>query len=152
MAVAKRFEDLICWQVAVKLRDLVCRMIEQGPVLKDSRFRDQIRDSACSAPRNIAEGFARFDPPEFARFLNFARSSLSETQDHLIHGRDEKYFTQEDFTTAWRLACRALRASNRLHAYLRRCGRKKPFVPPRNKNREPQEPGTQNVEPGNPEP
>jgi len=72
MAVAKRFEDLICWQVAVKLRDLVCRMIEQGPVLKDFRFRDQIRDSACSAPRNIAEGFARFDPPEFAHFLNIA--------------------------------------------------------------------------------
>jgi hypothetical protein len=78
MAVAKRFEELICWQVAVELRDLVCRMIEQGPVLKDSRFRDQIRDSACSAPRNMAEGFGRFDPPEFARFLNFARLAFRD--------------------------------------------------------------------------
>ncbi len=132
----------------MKLRDLVCRMIEQGPVLKDFRFRDQIRDSACSAPRNMAEGFARFDPPEFAHFLNIARSSLSETQDHLIHGRDKKYFTEEDFTDAWRLSCRALRASNRLHKYLRGCGRKKPFRPPRAKPKpEPQEPGTENPEP-----
>jgi four helix bundle protein len=112
-------------------------------VLKDLRFRDQIRDATKSAPSNMAEGFARFDPPEFARFLNIARSSLSETQDHLLHGRDQKYFEQVDFTTAWRLACRALRASNRLHAYLRSCGRKKPFTPPRPK---------QNLEPEDPEP
>jgi len=133
MAVAQRFEDLICWQVAVELRDLVHEMTDRGPALKDFKFRDQIRDSACSAPRNMAEGFARFDPPEFAHFLNIARGSLSETQDHLIHGRDQKYFESKDFTDAWRLSCRALRASNRLHAYLRRCPRKKPFVPPRPK-------------------
>jgi four helix bundle protein len=131
MATARRFEDLIAWQVAVQLRDLVCRMTDEGPVLNDRRFRDQIRDSARSAPSNMAEGFARYDPPEFARFLNIARSSLAETQDHLMHGRDRKYFEEEDFRAAWRLTCRAIRASNRLHAYLRRCSRKKPFTPPR---------------------
>jgi four helix bundle protein len=98
---------LIAWQVAVKLRDLICQMIARGPVLKDLKFRDQIRDSARSAPRNIAEGFTRYEPPEFAHFLNIARSSLAETQDHLMHGRDQKYFTEEDFKAAWRLACRA---------------------------------------------
>jgi four helix bundle protein len=126
MATARRFEDLIAWQLAVELRDLVFTMTDRGSVLKDWKFRDQIRDFARSAPSNMAEGFARYDPPEFARFLNFARSSLAETQDHLMHGRDQKYFEQEDFTSAWRLACRALRATNRLHAYLRQCGRKKP--------------------------
>jgi four helix bundle protein len=129
MAGVRRFEDLIAWQVAVQLRNCVYLLTDQGTVLKDWKFRNQVRDAACSAPRNIAEGFGRFDPPEFARFINIARGSLAETQSQLIHGRDRGYFSEKDFTTAWRLACRALRASNRLHAYLRRCGGKKLFIP-----------------------
>jgi len=136
---------LIAWQVAVQLRDCVYRLTDQGTVLKDWKFRDQLRDAACSAPRNIAEGFGRFDPPEFARFVNFARGSLAETQSQLIHGRDRGYFSEKDFKTAWRLACRALRASNGLHAYLRRCRSKKSFtVQPS----EPTPPAPREPEPG----
>jgi hypothetical protein len=36
-----------------------------------------------SAPRNIAEGFGRYDPREFARYLRIARASLMETRNHL---------------------------------------------------------------------
>lgn len=68
----------------------------------------------------------RYNPPEFAQFLNIARASLGETQNHLLHGKQLKYFSEADFTDAWRLTCRALRAANRLHAYLRSCGRRKP--------------------------
>lgn len=126
MAAARRFEDLIVWQVAVSVRDAVYAMTEVGGAAADFTFRDQIRDAASSAPRNICEGFVRYNPPEFAQFLNIARASLGETQNHLLHGKHLKYFSEADFTDTWRLTCRALRAANRLHAYLRSCGRRRP--------------------------
>jgi four helix bundle protein len=99
-------------------------MTTTGRVTTDFKFRNQIRNSARSAPSNIAEGFKRFDPPEFAHLLKIALGSLAETQDHLLHGRDEKYFPDDQFTEAWRLSCRALKAGHRLHEYLRNCPKK----------------------------
>ncbi len=126
MATAQRFEDLIVWQLAVRVRDGVYDLTSTGAAASDFAFRDQIRDSASSVPRNIAEGFVRYDPPQFAQFLNIAKGSLGETQNHLLHGKEQKYFSEEEFTDVWRLTCRTLRAANRLHSYLRRCGRKTP--------------------------
>ena len=140
MIVARRFEDLVVWQLARTLRGLVYQMTKAGPSSRDYEFRDQIRDSASSAPRNISEGFKRYDPPEFAQYMKIATASLAETQNHLLHGRDEKYFSEEQFTQAWRVSCRALRAGNRLHAYLRNCPRRKPrknAVEPREPRRTP---------------
>jgi len=93
--IAERFEDLICWQLAVSVRRLVFQMTESGRVTTDFKFCDQIRNSARSTPSNIAEGFRRFDPPEFAHFMKMAMASLTETQDHLLHGRDQKYFSDD---------------------------------------------------------
>jgi hypothetical protein len=81
MDSAKKFEDLIVWQLAVKLRDRVYEMTEKGPVLGDKRFLDQIRDSSASVPSNISEGFVRFEPHEFAPYMKTAKASLGETQN-----------------------------------------------------------------------
>ena len=62
MRGVKRFEDLDIWQLSVELRDEINRLTDAGPVAKDFAFRNQIRDSASSAPRNIAEGVGRFRP------------------------------------------------------------------------------------------
>jgi four helix bundle protein len=126
MSGIRRFEDLIVWQLAVQIRDRIYALTDAGPASRDFEFRDQIRDSASSAPRNISEGFLRFNPPEFATFMNTAKGSLGETQNHLLHAKELAYFTEAEFNTLWRLSCRALRSANRLHAYLRRCGRRKP--------------------------
>ena len=126
VAAAKRFEDLVVWQLTVCIRDGVHKLTETGGSARDFSFRDQIRDAASSAPRNIAEGFVRYNPPEFAHFMSIAKGSLGETQNHLLHGRERNHFSEQEFDRVWRLTCRALRAANRLHAYLRRCGRKKP--------------------------
>ena len=77
-----------------------------GPASKDFKYRDQIRDASASAPRNIAEGFARFRPKDFARFLEIARASLVETRNHLIDGYDNHYLEERLY---WRLSnlCRA---------------------------------------------
>lgn len=39
----------------------------------------------------------RSDPPEFAQFLKVAKGSLGETQNHLLHGKQQKYFSGEEF-------------------------------------------------------
>jgi len=42
-----------------------------------------MRRAAESPCPNIAEGFSRFYPREFARFVRIAKGSLSELLDHL---------------------------------------------------------------------
>src|SRR5262245_24927952 len=81
MSAAKRYQDLVCWQLADELEQLVFELTATVPAFRDFKFRDQIRDSSSSATRNIAEGFARYWPRDFARFLTIARSSLTETHN-----------------------------------------------------------------------
>ena len=121
VAGVKRFEDLIAYQRAVELRDLVYDMTASPRLASDTRFRDQVRDSACSAPRNLAEGFSRFAPRDFARFVTIARGSIAETQNHLTHGLRQGYFTPNAYDQAWKLSCRAMAAIAGLAKYLRNC-------------------------------
>ena len=44
------------------------------PASKDFEFCKPIRGSAREAPTTIAEGFGRFRPADFARYLEFARA------------------------------------------------------------------------------
>jgi hypothetical protein len=55
--VARRFEDLIAWQVAHELQREVFAFIARSDVSRDFKFCDQIRESTRSTTRNIAEGF-----------------------------------------------------------------------------------------------
>jgi four helix bundle protein len=86
--IAHRYPDLECWQLANELKRRVYAFIAIEPAVRDFEYCDQIRDSARSAPSNIAEGFGRFRPLEFARFLEIARASLLETHNHLGDGYD----------------------------------------------------------------
>ena len=113
MAV-RTFRDLVCWQLAYELKCEVFELTAIEPGSRDFKFRDQIRDSSASAPRNIAEGFGRFRPTEFARFLEIARGSLMETQSSLLDGRDRGYFEPSRCSRLWNLAGAALRATTGL--------------------------------------
>jgi four helix bundle protein len=88
---ARDFRELIAWQLSYELKCEVLAFTANGPAAKDFKYRDQIRDSSSSAPSNIAEGFGRFRPGDFARFLEIAVASLKETQNHLIDGLDRGY-------------------------------------------------------------
>jgi hypothetical protein len=67
-----RFEDLIAWQLADQLQTEVFEFTSSPGVSRDFKYCDQIRDSIRSAKRNTAEGFGRYYPKEFARFLRIA--------------------------------------------------------------------------------
>ena len=98
------FKDLVCWRLSYQLKREVFAFTANGPAARDFKYRDQIRDSSSSAPRNIAEGFGRFRPAPFAQFLSFARASLMETRNHLIDGRDSGYLSERECSRLSNLA------------------------------------------------
>jgi four helix bundle protein len=118
MATAKRYQDLVCWQLADELEKLVVELTATGPASKDFTFRDQIRDSSSSATRNMAEGFGRFRPAEHAHFLRIAKSSLMETHSSARSGFKRGYFSAEQTDKVQRLCARSGKAATRLIRYL----------------------------------
>jgi four helix bundle protein len=117
----KEFRDLVAWQLAHELKCEVFAFTAAKPAVRDFRYRDDIRASSASAPANICEGFGRFGPREFARFLSIAKASLQETQNHLIDGQDRAYLDDRLFSRLWNLSRAAERATaNLLRSALRR--------------------------------
>ena len=119
MAVATKFEELLSWQRMHELNLEVIRATENGPASRDFRFRDEIRDAADSAARNVAEGFARYNPSVFANFLDYSRASAAETRSMLKKGANCGYFSVEDFERLDRLAARGSQAVAKFQRYLR---------------------------------
>src|SRR2546421_6087288 len=105
------FRDLVCWQLSYSLKCEVFEFTATGPAARDFKYRDQIRDSSASAPRNIAEGFGRFQPRDSARFYEIARASLMETRNHLIDGRDRRYLADNLYFRLTNLARAASKAT-----------------------------------------
>jgi four helix bundle protein len=117
----RKFEDLDAWRLSFELQREVFAITAYGSAWQDLKFREQIRDAAASAPRNIAEGFGRYRPREFARFLHMARGSLHETRHHLHDALQRSYLTAKEHDRLVQLSDRAIGASTALLHYLNRC-------------------------------
>jgi four helix bundle protein len=126
VAAAKKYQELICWQVAATLRDRILKLTENWPASRPKKFCDDIQCSARSAPSNLAEGFGAVYPREFARMARIARRSLIETRNHLEDAREQKYFKGEEIKELIHLTFRSQKATTRLIKYLERCKGKLP--------------------------
>ena len=119
MAGARRVEELLVWQRTHELNIQVWKVTNTGSASRDFRFRDQVRDAADSSERNVAEGFGRFNPAEFARFLDISRASLLEVKSHLRKGFIVGYLKEDEYRQLDQLATRAIQAVARFQRYLR---------------------------------
>ena len=119
MAGWKSVEEIDAYRLAVELRDDIGRFTDSGPVTRDFKFRDQIRDASSSTTRNLSEGFDRYFHGEFAYFAGIAKGSLGETIDLLKDAKEKKYLFPEEFDRLLRLAVRAKKATGGLLSYLR---------------------------------
>ena len=119
MPGVRRYEALEVWQLADQLKKEVYALTADGVAANDFAFRNQIRNSAASNSKNIAEGFGRFHPGEFAHFMEFAVASAMETRDSLKDGVDRGYFRPERVASAQRLAERSIQCSTRFIVYLK---------------------------------
>jgi four helix bundle protein len=92
---ARRVEDLVAFQWAAELKQEVYRLFgESAAAAADFRYRDQVFAAVSSVESDIAEGFARWRPREFAQFLRYALASLAETRVRLRDGVHRGHFTE----------------------------------------------------------
>ena len=91
-------QDFKKLQVWAKSHDLTLRMYEatsQFPREEIYGLTSQIRRACASIPTNIAEGCGRESSADFARFLQIAMGSASETEYLILLTRDLKYINAE---------------------------------------------------------
>ena len=119
VAGARHSRELHCWQLSNELKLGIYLLSDRPEVKRDFCFHDQIRDAAASAPRNIAEGFGRRSHADFARFLDVARGSLAESQNHLQDAVDRGYLDPIEYAQLNSISERAAAATARLQRYLR---------------------------------
>ena len=163
MAGVRSFADLRAWQAAITFKRAVYALIDSGALAKDFKLEGQLREAARSAASLVAEGYGRWNPADFARFVNMARASLIECQNHLLDAVDRKLISEDARIAHHTLAKEALREIGGLLDYLqspeaeenarrlkrkrieRREQRTKNQNPNKNRNKNP-EPGTGNPE------
>jgi four helix bundle protein len=116
---AKRYQDLVAWQLANELKNKVYELLDDSATAtRDRDFTAQIKDAASSGPANIAEGFGAYRHREAARYARIGRSSLIETQNHLGDGADRKHWSREAAAELQAFADRAIGATTRWVKYL----------------------------------
>jgi four helix bundle protein len=78
------FEDLECYQLALKVLRESYAVAHLLPVEEKYNLSDQLRRAATSTVLNIAEGYGRYHYLDSLRFYYIARGSLSETLSAFI--------------------------------------------------------------------
>jgi four helix bundle protein len=121
--VAHTYRELAAWQLAVALRDQTIAIIPTNPHFQDRKLFDQLRSSVDSAADNIAEGFGRFEPVDFARFLSIAIASLDEADNQFRKGVTCGALTADQAAPRLILAARCRAAALGLRRYLLGPGR-----------------------------
>lgn len=118
MAGARDIRELVAWQLACQLKRLADEVCQRPGASRDFKYRDQLRDAAASAPRNIAEGFGRFGDKEFARFVRIAKESEVEVLNHFIDGVDKRYIEPDELPALEHAVRKSLKAATGLTRHL----------------------------------
>jgi four helix bundle protein len=92
-----RFEKLDVWQRAVEHASEIYAVTRSFP--NDERFglTNQMRRAAVSISSNIAEGSGRSSDVDFARFLEYAYSSLMEVVSQSTIATRQDFLQKEPF-------------------------------------------------------
>jgi len=118
MAKVERFEGLICWQKARELVNMVYSLSRNGALSRDYGLRDQLRRAAVSSMTNTAEGFARFHPRDFIRFLDIAQSSAVEVKSLMYVVLDQGYLPSDKVLEVQNLADETTKTTKGLLRFL----------------------------------
>src|SRR5258708_40370008 len=89
------FKNLKVWQKAHALALRVYQETRSFPKDEMYGLTSQMRRAAVSIGANIAEGSGRRSDGEFVRFLQIARGSAAELEQHLLLSRDLKILDGE---------------------------------------------------------
>jgi four helix bundle protein len=93
----KDFCQLKVWEKSHQLALSVYKATKEFPKEELYGLTSQIRRASMSIPTNIVEGCGRNMDKEFARFLQIAMGSASETEYQLILAQDLEFLPQESY-------------------------------------------------------
>ena len=91
----KDFRQLKVWEKAHQLALAIYKETKNFPKEELYGLTSQIRRASMSIPTNIAEGCGMNTDKEFARFLQIAMGSASETEYQLILAHDLEFLSKE---------------------------------------------------------
>lgn len=101
------FEELLIYQKARELANLVYSLTRQDKFQADYSLVNQVRRAAVSVTSNIAEGYERGSKTEFIQFLYIAKGFCGEVRSQLQIAGDQGYLTEKECDDA-RAICRHL--------------------------------------------
>jgi four helix bundle protein len=113
------FRNLKVWQKAHTLTLAIYRETRSFPSEERFGITSQLRRSCASIPANIAEGCARGGDVDFARFVNVAAASASETDYHLLLARDLQYLEESIYQPLFEQVSEVKRMLNSFERTLR---------------------------------
>jgi S23 ribosomal protein. len=93
----KDFRQLKVWEKSHQLALAVYSATKEFPKEELYGLTSQIRRASMSIPTNIAEGCGRNTEADFARFLQIAMGSASETEYQLILAHDLEFLPKDSY-------------------------------------------------------
>jgi four helix bundle protein len=132
------FRKLLVWQEAQTLAVAVHGATAALSGAERAGYRSQLRRSASSIAANIAEGSSAGGATQFARYLQMAIASSTETESHLDLGVRLRYLGPEIAATLMADTVRLRRRTIALRKRVVEASRTKPpeYSEPRNPNPE----------------
>lgn len=109
----EKFEDLIAWQEARKLVNLIYDITQRNSS-KDFNLANQIQKAGVSIMANISEGFGRYSFKDSKQFFTMARGSIAEVQSHLYVILDRNMISKNQFQDIYEQSIKANKLINGL--------------------------------------
>ena len=110
----KNYSDLIAWQKAMDLVELIYKATSQFPREEIYGLTNQLRRAVVSVPSNIAEGQGRGSANDFRRLLAISYGSLREVETQILIAKRLHFLTEAQTERVMNLAAGVGRLINGL--------------------------------------
>ena len=134
MAGWKRVEEIIAFQLGVRLRDWLLADIDSNKIPRDFKYRDQMSAAARSVPANISEGFDLYAHGRFGFHVGVAKGSLGELEVYLDEARKRGLLNDEEHLARLKLLIETRRTTTGLLRHLKTSEAPEPWTDLANKS------------------
>lgn len=110
----RSYRDLIVWQKAIQLVDVLYDLTEEFPQSQRFSLADQMQRAAVSIPSNIAEGSRRSTRKDYRNFLIISYSSGAELETQLELSRLRSFGSNELRLSVEQLLNEVMRMLNKM--------------------------------------
>jgi four helix bundle protein len=112
MTYIKSYKELIIWQKSILLVKEVYILTGKFPSSELYGLISQMRRAAVSIPSNIAEGYGRKSPKEYAQFYSIAYGSALELETQSIIAKELNFLPFKYFVIVDKLLEEVLKMLN----------------------------------------